>query len=124
MARMVPVGMDFWASRRSPERLEPAMMPGERGDGVRGSRASAHTRPRYPHAWHRVSPGHSRARLGVCQDGKQTRWAVEKVLLCHGVPSLLFSSPSALPPHPKPQSEATQGLGSKALKCLVSLALN
>lgn len=31
MARMVPVGMDFCASRRSPERLEPAMMPGERG---------------------------------------------------------------------------------------------
>lgn len=29
MARMVPVGMDFWASRRSPERLEPAMMPGK-----------------------------------------------------------------------------------------------
>lgn len=27
MARMVPTGMDFWASRRSPERLEPAMMP-------------------------------------------------------------------------------------------------
>lgn len=28
MARMVPMGMDFWASRKSPERLEPAMMPG------------------------------------------------------------------------------------------------
>lgn len=27
MARMVPVGIDFWASRRSPERLEPAMIP-------------------------------------------------------------------------------------------------
>lgn len=27
MARMVPTGMDFCASRRSPERLEPAMMP-------------------------------------------------------------------------------------------------
>lgn len=27
MARMVPVGMDFWASRRSPDRLDPAMIP-------------------------------------------------------------------------------------------------
>lgn len=27
MAAMVPMGMDFWASRRSPERLEPAMIP-------------------------------------------------------------------------------------------------
>lgn len=28
MARMVPMGIDFWASRKSPERLEPAMIPG------------------------------------------------------------------------------------------------
>lgn len=41
MARMVPVGMDFWASRRSPERLEPAMMPGERGDSVMVGRVAA-----------------------------------------------------------------------------------
>lgn len=27
MARMVPTGIDFWASRRSPERFEPAIMP-------------------------------------------------------------------------------------------------
>lgn len=27
MARMVPTGMDFCASRRSPERFEPAIMP-------------------------------------------------------------------------------------------------
>lgn len=27
MARMVPVGMDLWASRRSPDLLEPAMIP-------------------------------------------------------------------------------------------------
>lgn len=27
MARMVPMGIDFWASRRSPDRLEPAMIP-------------------------------------------------------------------------------------------------
>lgn len=27
MAKMVPVGMDFCASLRSPDRLEPAMMP-------------------------------------------------------------------------------------------------
>lgn len=31
MARMVPVGIDFWASLRSPDRFEPAMMPAERG---------------------------------------------------------------------------------------------
>lgn len=37
MARMVPVGMDFCASRRSPERLEPAMMPGDRGRCRAGS---------------------------------------------------------------------------------------
>lgn len=29
MARMVPVGIDFWASLRSPDRFEPAMMPAE-----------------------------------------------------------------------------------------------
>ena len=34
MARMVPMGMDFWASRRSPDRLEPAMMPEDRSDNV------------------------------------------------------------------------------------------
>ena len=27
MAAMVPMGIDFWASHRSPERLEPAMIP-------------------------------------------------------------------------------------------------
>ena len=27
MAQMVPVGMDFWASLRSPDRFEPAMIP-------------------------------------------------------------------------------------------------
>lgn len=27
IAKMVPMGMDFWASRRSPDLLEPAMMP-------------------------------------------------------------------------------------------------
>lgn len=27
IARMVPIGMDFWASLRSPERFEPAMIP-------------------------------------------------------------------------------------------------
>lgn len=29
MAKMVPVGMDFWASLRSPDRFEPAMIPTE-----------------------------------------------------------------------------------------------
>lgn len=33
MAKMVPVGMDFWASLRSPERLDPAMMPVEAETG-------------------------------------------------------------------------------------------
>lgn len=27
IARMVPTGMDFWASRRSPDRFEPAIIP-------------------------------------------------------------------------------------------------
>lgn len=31
MAKMVPVGIDFWASLRSPDRFEPAMMPAETG---------------------------------------------------------------------------------------------
>lgn len=30
MAAMVPMGIDFWASRRSPERLDPAMIPVEK----------------------------------------------------------------------------------------------
>lgn len=27
MARMVPMGMDFWASCKSPDRFDPAMIP-------------------------------------------------------------------------------------------------
>lgn len=27
IAKMVPIGMDFWASLRSPDLLEPAIMP-------------------------------------------------------------------------------------------------
>lgn len=38
MARMVPVGMDFWASLRSPDRLEPAMMPTETEGELMGHR--------------------------------------------------------------------------------------
>lgn len=30
MARMVPMGMERWASFRSPDRLEPAMIPGDK----------------------------------------------------------------------------------------------
>ena len=32
IARMVPMGMDFWASRKSPDRFEPAMIPGRGGE--------------------------------------------------------------------------------------------
>lgn len=28
IAMIVPTGMDFWASRRSPDRFEPAIIPG------------------------------------------------------------------------------------------------
>jgi hypothetical protein len=42
MARMVPVGMDFWASLRSPERLEPAMIPANRRAAQTGARAMEH----------------------------------------------------------------------------------
>lgn len=31
IARMVPMGMDFWASRKSPDRFDPAMIPGGGG---------------------------------------------------------------------------------------------
>lgn len=42
MARMVPVGMDFWASLRSPERLDPAMIPAEQtGVSVTGNSEDA-----------------------------------------------------------------------------------
>lgn len=30
IAAIVPIGIDFWASRRSPDRLEPAMIPTSR----------------------------------------------------------------------------------------------
>lgn len=33
IARMVPMGMDFWASRKSPDRFDPAMIPGGWGWG-------------------------------------------------------------------------------------------
>lgn len=31
IAAIVPIGIDFWASRRSPDRLEPAMIPVSEG---------------------------------------------------------------------------------------------
>lgn len=31
IARMVPMGMDFWASRRSPDRFDPAIIPDRGG---------------------------------------------------------------------------------------------
>lgn len=34
MAAIVPMGIDFWASRRSPERFEPAMIPENKNDGI------------------------------------------------------------------------------------------
>lgn len=49
MAAMVPTGIDFWASRRSPERLEPAMIPEqivERQTLSRSRRFYAHTQHR------------------------------------------------------------------------------
>lgn len=35
MAAIVPMGIDFWASRRSPDRLEPAMIPEGGWESVR-----------------------------------------------------------------------------------------
>lgn len=34
MAQMVPIGIDFWASARSPERFEPAIMPVTDGKNI------------------------------------------------------------------------------------------
>lgn len=31
IARIVPMGMDFWASLKSPDRFEPAMIPARGG---------------------------------------------------------------------------------------------
>lgn len=60
MARMVPVGMDFWASRRSPERLEPAMMPEEREDGATVGRPTA-LAGEMAHVGHHTNPGCGKA---------------------------------------------------------------
>lgn len=49
------------------------------------------------------------------EEGAAAAWGTQPALL---TPLQHF------PPYPKPQPEATQGLGSKALKCLLSLALN
>lgn len=35
MAARVPIGIDFWASRRSPDRFDPAMIPVGEGEGGR-----------------------------------------------------------------------------------------
>ena len=43
MAAMVPMGIDFWASRRSPERLEPAMIPEHTVEKQTWSRSEIHT---------------------------------------------------------------------------------
>lgn len=45
MARMVPVGIDFCASLRSPERLDPAMIPVGNTDRRRPSKASERVAP-------------------------------------------------------------------------------
>lgn len=63
MARMVPVGMDFWASRRSPERLEPAMMPGGKRDSATVGRATALAHPSQQDSSHRA-PAWWHARTG------------------------------------------------------------
>lgn len=34
IANMVPIGMDLWASRRSPDRFEPAIIPGRQQIGT------------------------------------------------------------------------------------------
>lgn len=56
MARMVPVGIDFWASRRSPERLDPAMIPVERAarTGATGDQTD----------WEEITPASESGSLG------------------------------------------------------------
>lgn len=51
MAKMVPVGIDFWASRRSPERLEPAMIPVNRAAGTGTTGDQRLTEERGPRLW-------------------------------------------------------------------------
>lgn len=98
MARMVPVGMDFCASRRSPERLEPAMMPGERG---RCQGWELHRR---------VSRPAARPLGGVPGHGAGTRLHRSRL-----------PRPTSIFP-PDPWSEATEGLGTKPIyvTCLIS----
>lgn len=78
MARMVPVGIDFWASRRSPERLEPAMIPANRA-----ARTGDQT------DWEEITPASESGSLG---SGLGTRicmraWAVYSAF--HGLDTLI-----------------------------------
>lgn len=100
------------------------MMPGERGDGVMGSRATVHTCPGYPHG---QAPSEPWAQQSSAR--RAPGWEADMMGRGEGnaeaggtKPALLIPPSDA--PLPKPQSESTQGLGSEALKCLVSLALN
>lgn len=48
MARIVPMGIERWASFRSPERFEPAMIPGKKKKGTsEGKRERGRKRNEY-----------------------------------------------------------------------------
>lgn len=71
MAMMVPVGIDFWASLRSPDRFEPAMIPTE-ADVLTckpGNTAAAGQGPSEAASAHRACwPGPHRAMLERCDE--------------------------------------------------------
>lgn len=93
MARMVPVGMDFWASRRSPERLEPAMMPAEE----------------------RTMPGgQSRSPRPAGADGQRGRGTLARRTLGPALPRLGYPSPLPACPQHLPPSRSLRLLKDSA----------
>ena len=92
MARMVPVGMDFCASLRSPDRFEPAMMPVETegGDGPRahlGDGARPAPSGRVSARWEAGGLPHNTQETPGCTGPLSARWASQTGLdltICHG----------------------------------------
>ena len=98
MARMVPVGMDFCASLRSPDRFEPAMMPVE----TEGGDVPGHTWERPP-----AQPRRTESKHGGGQGGFLTKYGRDPRL--HGAAVGMLGLTDQAGPHRTPQDCRARG---------------
>lgn len=96
MAAMVPMGIDFWASRRSPERLEPAMIPEKavrkkiRSRGTRKRNLSHISRQNSPRGGKIKPLTRHRGEVDADQQRKEAGDVRQHVAVCVGQGVVLF----------------------------------